>query len=125
MSDRGLLAIGALAAATGVAVSALRYYEQVGLITPVARVGGKRRYDSDAVGRVNFVKRAQRVGFSLDEIRDVLNDTAGTWNDVVVDKLVALRAQRAELDAVIGLLDEIRVCGCRVVAECPRTISPS
>ena len=120
MNDTGLLAIGTLAGATGVAVSALRYYDEVGLITPTTRVGGKRRFGADAVGRVNFVRRAQEVGFSLDEIREILNDTAGTWPEVVADKLAALRSHRAELDTMIAMLDEIRVCGCRVVSECPR-----
>ena len=124
MSESELMAIGTLATATGVAVSALRYYDEVGLITPSTRIGGKRRFDSDAVGRVNFVRRAQQVGFSLEEIRSVLDDTAGTWNDVVVDKLAVLRSRRAELDSMIGMLEEVRVCGCRVVAECPRTANP-
>ena len=89
-----------------------------------AVIAAESRFDSDAVGRVNFVRRAQQVGFSLEEIRSVLDDTAGTWNDVVVDKLAALRSRRAELDSMIGMLEEVRVCGCRVVAECPRTANP-
>ena len=124
MSTDELMTIGALAAATEVAVSAIRYYDEVGLITPDARIGGKRRFASPAIGRVNFVRRAQQVGFSLDEIRSVLADDEGSWGDVVDGKLVALRAQRDELDTMITLLEEIRSCGCEVVAECPRATGP-
>lgn len=123
MSDGELLAIGGLATATGVAVSALRYYDEIGLVAPSTRIGGKRRFGSEAVGRVNFVRRAQQVGFSLEEIKDILDDTAGAWNDVVAGKLDALRSQRAELDAVIAMLEEVQLCGCRIVAECPRRVN--
>ncbi len=122
MSSTELLAIGGLADATGVAASALRYYDEIGLIAPAARVGGKRRFDADAIGRVNFVRRAQSVGFSLDEVRGILDDTVGGWNDMVADKLEALRSQRSELDVMIAMLEEVRACGCRVVAECQRTV---
>ena len=120
MSDIELLAIGTLADATGASVSALRYYDEIGLITPSARVGGKRQFDPEAVGRVNFVRRAQRVGFSLEEVRDILDDTAGEWHDMVADKLAALRARRNELDVMIDTLEEIRACGCQVVVDCVR-----
>ena len=118
MSDLELLAIGSLSDATGTSVSALRYYDEIGLITPSARVGGKRQFDPDAVGRVNFVRRAQRVGFSLEEVRDILDDTVGEWNNIVGDKLTALHAQRSELDLMIATLEEIRACGCQVVVDC-------
>lgn len=116
------LAIGDLAGATGVTISALRYYDEVGLISPCSRVGGKRRFSPETVGRVNFVRRAQKVGFSLDEIRDILDDTAGTWNEVVAQKLDALRSQQTELTAMIGVLEEVMACGCRIVADCPRRL---
>lgn len=122
-ADDDLMAIGTLATATGVAVSALRYYDELGLIAPAARVGGKRHFDSPTVGRVNFIRRVQQVGFSLDEIRLLLDDTSGSWADAVTLKLGDLRAQRAELDAMIAVLEEVRLCGCEVVAECPRSIT--
>lgn len=121
--DQSLLAIGSLADATGVAVSALRYYEEIGLISSQKRVGGKRRFGADAIGRVNFVRRAQKVGFSLDEVREILDDTSGDWARLVATKLAVLHRQRQELDAVIEVLEEVQSCGCEVVAECPRTIT--
>lgn len=119
MTATDLLPIGQLAAATGVAVSALRHYEQLGVITPVERVGGKRRFATDTVGRVNFVRRAQRFGFSLTEIRDILDDGKGQATQIAVDKITELRARQEELATMIGLLEEMQACGCQVVAECP------
>jgi DNA-binding transcriptional MerR regulator len=68
------------------------------------------------------VRRAQSVGFSLDEVRGILDDTVGGWNDMVAEKLAALRSQRGELDVMIAMLEEVRACGCRVVVECQRTV---
>ncbi len=124
MTKLELLSIGGVAEATGVSVSALRYYDEIGLIAPCARVGGKRRFETSTVGRVNFVRRAQSVGFSLDEVRDILDDTSGAWNTIVADKLAAVRSQRNELDAMIAMLEEVRARGCRVVAEYPRIAKP-
>ena len=117
-----LISIGVLAAATDVTISAIRYYDEVGVVVPDARVGGKRRYEPRAIGRVNFVRRAQQLGFSLDDIRSILTDDVGGWGDVVDRQLELLRAQRAELDTMIGLLEEMRTCGCEVVADCERAL---
>ena len=74
MSSTRLLPIGEVAETTGIAVSAVRYYADIGVISTASRVGGKRRFDADTVGRVSFIRRAQEVGFSLDEIRRILDD---------------------------------------------------
>lgn len=120
MSPHELLAIGQVAAATGVAVSAVRYYEQLGLVDVAARVGGKRRFEPDAVARVSFVRRAQDAGFTLDEVGAVLDDRAGGWREVVDAKLSELLERREGIDTMIRVLGEIRDCGCEAVADCPR-----
>ena len=83
MSAVALLPIGEVADSAGVAVSAVRYYDEIGVITAIARVGGKRRFDPDTVGRVSFIRRAQEAGFSLEEIRTILDDAQGGWHDLV------------------------------------------
>ena len=119
MSSTRLLPIGEVAETTGIAVSAVRYYEDIGMISAAARVGGKRRFDTDTVGRVRFIRTAQEVGFSLDEIRTILDDERGGWRDLVDDKLVELHDRRNRLDTMISMLTEVRDCGCGAIASCP------
>jgi len=116
-----LLPIGAIASETGATVSAIRYYEQLGMIEARTRVGGKRRFHPDTIGRVSFIRRAQEVGFTLGEIRLILDDGAGEWLDLVDDKIADLAKRRKKLDWMILMLGEIRECGCDAVASCPRS----
>ncbi len=118
-----LLTIGAVADATGVTTSALRYYDDRGVISPAARIGGQRRFDPTVIGRVNFIQRSQQAGFSLDDIVAMLDDTAGQWRALVDRKLVELTDKRARIDEMIELLTEVRACGCDVVATCDRAPS--
>jgi len=122
MSAAALLPIGEVAESTGVPVSAVRYYDEIGVITATARVGGKRRFDPDTVGRVSFIRRAQEAGFSLDEIRTILDETQGGWHGLVEEKLAELSERRDRLDTMISMLAEIRDCGCDAVASCPRAM---
>ena len=120
MSSTRLLPIGEVAETTGIAVSAVRYYADIGVISTASRVGGKRRFDADTVGRVSFIRRAQEVGFSLDEIRTILDDEHGDWRELVDDKLDEMHERRDRIDTMISMLAEIRDCGCGAVASCPR-----
>jgi MerR family redox-sensitive transcriptional activator SoxR len=113
------VAIGVVAERTGLAVSAVRYYDEIGMIAAAERVGGKRRFAEATVGRVNFIRRTQDAGFSLDEIRDILDDTDGNWRSVVDEKIDQLTDRRRELDETLAFLAEMRTCGCEVVATCP------
>ena len=117
MSSTRLLPIGEVAETTGIAVSAVRYYADIGVISTASRVGGKRRFDADTVGRVIFIRRAQEVGFSLDEISTILDDEHGDWRELVVDEM---HKRRDRIDTMISMLAEIRDCGCGPVASCPR-----
>lgn len=114
-----LLSIGAVAERTGLRVSAVRYYDEIGVISAAERVGGKRRFTEATIGRVNFIRRSQDAGFSLDEIRRILDDTRGEWRTLVDEKTTELVERRRELDEMIDFLGEMRRCGCEVVATCP------
>ena len=92
------------------------------MIAAAARVGGKRRFDPDTIGRVNFVKRGQQAGLSLDDIRTMLDETRDQWQTLVEAKLTELTEQRANLDTMIELLHEVRNCGCKAVSRCPGAI---
>ena len=124
MTAEQLLSIGQLADSTGVTVSALRHYDEVGILNPAGRVGGKRRFTADAVGRVNFIRRAQAAGFSLAEINEALDETPSVARELVAAKIVELRRQRRELEMTIAMLEEIQACGCDAVATCPAIGAP-
>lgn len=106
-----LLNIGEVARQSGLTVEALRYYERQRLIDAATRdSNGYRRYTSEALARIRFIKRAQEVGFSLGEIKDLLSlrtDTDASCHDVrdrakakilaVDDKIAILQAMRSAL----------------------------
>lgn len=117
--------IGEIARRTGVATSALRFYEEHGLITSERNPSGHRRYHADAVRRVSFIRTAQRVGLSLNEIAQALatlpNDRTPTARDW--DRLAA--SWRPRLDEQIGVLVRMRDqlascigCGCLSLESC-------
>lgn len=124
MNSAELLPIGEVARSTGIAVSAVRYYEEIGVISSSARVGGERRFDPKTIGRVSFIRQAQEVGFSLEDIATILDDETGAWRGLVDDKLLELAERRDRLDTMIAMLSEIRACGCGAVASCP-LVTPS
>jgi MerR family transcriptional regulator, mercuric resistance operon regulatory protein len=109
-----------VAAEAGVNVQTLRYYERRGLLAEPQRLpSGYRAYGSDAVRRVRFVKRAQQLGFSLEEIDGLLELAAGgprsceTARAVAADKL-------AELDEKISSLTVMRASLLQLIATCER-----
>ncbi|MDP1698629.1 MAG: Hg(II)-responsive transcriptional regulator [Xanthomonadaceae bacterium] len=95
-------AIGALAAAAGVGVETIRFYQRRGLLSePERPAGGIRRYGADDVARVRFIKRSQALGFRLDEILDLLRLADGshcdTAREIAAEKLVNVREKLAQL----------------------------
>lgn len=113
-----MLAIGDLAERTGVAITALRYYDQLGLVRPVARVGGQRRYDDGAVQQVGVVLFLRDVGFTLEEIARLV--AGGPWRSLAKAKLVELERQAADLDAARLALEHALRCPAKEPAACPR-----
>ena len=118
MISTKLVPISEIARLTGISVSAVRYYDQIGLITTTARISGKRRFDPEIAERVKFILRAQEVGFSLDEVRTVLDDRDGDWRDMVERKIVEMTERRRNLDETISIFSKISSCGCDDVMKC-------
>lgn len=119
------LGIGALSERTGVAPSALRYYEAEGLITATRNSGGQRRFARDVLRRVAFIRVAQRVGLSLDEIREALASLPDERTPTREDWARLSRAWRPRLDEQIALLERLRDsldgcigCGCLSLQAC-------
>lgn len=120
-----LLTIGALAARTGLAASAIRYYEAQGLLAPIRTASGQRRYLRGDIRRLSFVMICQQLGYTLSDIHDALaslpqgrNPTKADWSrlskrfrgdlDAKIEQMTALRDK---LDGCIG-------CGCLSLESC-------
>lgn len=97
--------IGKLAAEAGVNVETVRFYERRGLLAqPGKKLGGFRYYDNQAVAQVRFIKRAQALGFSLEEINELMvlnqNDCCRKTHDAAVAKLAIVEARIEDLNRI-------------------------
>ena len=120
-----LLSIGEVAERTGVSVSALRFYETEGMVAPTRSAGGQRRFPRDALRRIAFIRVAQRVGLTLDEIRAALATLPEQRTPTAADWARLSRAWKAYLDERIHLLEGLRDelsscigCGCLSLHAC-------
>ncbi|MGR2660109.1 redox-sensitive transcriptional activator SoxR [Chromobacterium haemolyticum] len=119
------LSIGELARRSGVAASALRYYESQGLLHSARSAGGQRRYPRDALRRVAFIRAAQIVGISLDDIRGSLaalpsqrTPTPRDWEALSADWLPRLQQRIDELTRLRDRLGNCIGCGCLSLSQC-------
>jgi MerR family redox-sensitive transcriptional activator SoxR len=119
------LTIGQLAERSGVAPSAIRYYEELGLVTSRRTTGNQRRYENATLRRLGFIRAAQRVGLSLDEIGEALGTLpddrvptkadwtrlSRTWRPRLDEQIQRIERLRDQLDSCIG-------CGCLSLRNC-------
>ncbi len=124
------LTIGALSERTGVAPSALRFYEAEGLIHATRSDGGQRRYQREVVRRVSFIRVAQQVGLRLDEISEALSSLPQQRTPTEKDWEKLSRSWRRRLDERIAMLERLRDrldgcigCGCLSLRHC-RILNP-
>ena len=109
--------IGQLAKRSGVPIDTVRHYERIGLLKPAARLAsGYRRYGEAEQKRLRFIRRAKALGFTLDEIQDLLALSAG--RDVQRIRKAAA-ARLADVERRIDELDRIRDSLRRLIAACP------
>lgn len=120
-----VMLIGDIAARTGLSVSAIRFYEERGLVTPMRSPGGQRRFRRADIRRLSFIRIAQQLGLSLEDIAAELArlpsgraPTAGDWGRIsrsiraLLDaRIEALAKARDRLDSCIG-------CGCLSLKTC-------
>jgi MerR family redox-sensitive transcriptional activator SoxR len=125
VSEPAELSIGEVAERTGVSVSALRFYEAEGMLAPTRSAGGQRRFPRDALRRIAFIRVAQRVGLTLDEIRAALATLPEQRTPTAADWARLSRAWKARLDERIRLLEGLRDelsscigCGCLSLQAC-------
>ncbi len=127
MSDK--LTIGKLASATGTKVETIRYYEQIGLLAAPARSAGNyRTYEGEHLRRLSFIRRARDLGFSIDQVRELLgladrreqscmavDVIANQHRDAITRKIADLTALASELDALIDSCSRNTVAECRII----------
>src|SRR5437899_644601 len=116
--------IGELARRAGVRPSAIRYYEEVGVLPSPERVAGRRRYGPGALQRLSVIAAAQRAGLSLGEIRELLDaDDRGAVSERLQElarhKLPEVRTLIERAQLVQGWLEAAAECRCPSLEECP------
>ncbi len=128
MNRNDLIPIGTLSRRTGLAVSAIRYYEERGLVTSQRTGGNQRRFLRSDIRRLSFVQIAQRLGLGLPEIERELATLPQGRTPTVMDWQKISRSLRKEIDARIQLLtrtrnklDECIGCGCLSLDRCALT----
>lgn len=121
MSDR-LLSITEIAQRSGLASSALRYYERCDLITAGTKVGGRRHYPDAVLHRLSVIKACQKIGFSLAEISQLLNGNLaqdGAWRRMALTRRDQVKRQIKQLQGLIELIDCALDCDCHALCDCP------
>jgi DNA-binding transcriptional MerR regulator len=122
--EEAALTIGEVAAKAGVRTSAIRYYEDVGVLPTPERVGGQRRYAVDVLRRLAIVDVAQRAGFTLDEIRELLGGASGggpardSVRALAERKLPEIQALIERAHAVERWLEVASACECPTLDVC-------
>ena len=122
MSDHAVLTIGELSRRTGLASSALRYYERLGLLAPTGRANGRRYYSPGSTERIALIRLFQHAGFTLPEIRAVV--AAGSrrnpsWTLLMKAKLEELEASIAYATRAKALIERGLACRHRELSMCP------
>ena len=113
--------IGELARRTSTSVAALRYYEKLGLVPPAPRTAGRRRYDPEVADRVALIKLCQEVGFSLAEIRQLLDSAdRSAWRSIVQEKVAELDLRIAQVTHAKVFLEHFLRCPSPDPLTCPR-----
>src|SRR5258708_6369050 len=123
-SGRAKMKIGQLAASAGLNASAIRYYEKLGLLAPPQRLGGQRRYPSDALSRVLLIRFATDMGFTLAEIKLFLNGLRDNtpvgprWKKLAARKLVEVDENISRSLKLKSLLQRLLRCHCPSLQFC-------
>lgn len=125
MDRNDLIPIGVLARRTGLAVSAIRFYEEKGLISAMRTMGNQRRFLRSDIRRLSFILIAQKLGLSLVEIEEALSTLPHGRTPTLTDWQRISRAMRGQIDSRIQLLTRTRMkleecigCGCLSLQRC-------
>ena len=120
------MTIGQVAKQSGLAPSAIRFYEQAAVLPRPVRISGKRYYDSAVLGHLAVIGRAKACGFSLEQIRKLFSGfrkeakPSERWQTLARQKMIELDEMTRKIDAMKEMLE--RPCACQDFAECGRRI---
>lgn len=119
------LTITEVARRSGLRASAIRYYESIQLLPPPQRVSGHRRYDQSVLERLAFIQKAQKLGFSLNEIQHLFMNQAdleaslsARWQSLARQKLIEVNTLLVQATDIKHLLEEGLECECSNLADC-------
>ena len=118
------MSISQVAHQAGIRPSTLRYYEEIGLLPPPRRVSGRRQYDDSVFERLAIIQTAQQAGFTLAELRILLNDILATsspslqWHDLIQRKVQEMNKLLLNVQNMKSLLEDIMDCDDASLAEC-------
>jgi len=122
VADRTLLPIGEVASRAGLRPSALRYYEDIGLVSPAARIGGRRHFEPSVLDRLDLIALCQDTGFTMAEIAEVLGvhgkGGRSRWRKLTERKLADVQAQIEKAKATKQLIEEALRCDCGSLEGC-------
>jgi len=123
------LTISGVARQVGLQASAIRYYEQIGLLPRAQRVNGQRRYDSTTLYRLAIIQRARQLGFTLDETRELffgfrdVTRASERWHTLSRRKLTELDQLMDGITTVRRLLKKLmQNCRCDTLDQCGKAI---
>ncbi|HEX6025135.1 MAG TPA: MerR family transcriptional regulator [Solirubrobacter sp.] len=120
-STERLLSIGELAERSGVPATALRYYDELGLVRPAIRSSGRRRYAESAVAEVGAIRFFREVGFTLGEIRSFLTASDRKARRQIIDrKLAEITALQHRIEVAREALEHGRRCPAGDPMQCSR-----
>lgn len=119
-ADTRLLSIGELSERAGVPASTLRYYDELGLVRPIARPSGRRRYAALAVRDVGLIVVFREIGFSLTEIERFVAGERPSRRELIDRKLAELADQQHRIEVARSALEHGLACPAEDQLECPR-----
>lgn len=129
MNPSTSLTIGRLAKEAGVGVETVRYYQQRGLLPTPPGNGSYRQYPLVLVDRIRFIKRAQELGFSLDEILELLaldeNTDRSSIRQLAAGKIGQIQQKMDDLSRMLATLEQLVTCCARTSTEAPCPIIAS
>lgn len=123
------MSIGEVASKFGLAASAIRFYEQEGLLPPARRRSGRRVYDSDILHRLSVIELAKAAGFTIREIRELLDGCTGRarpgsmWRQLAQRKRSELQRSIETAQRMQAILDQLLACECPTLVACGKEAS--